>query len=216
MCAATYTLAGGSFTAPSGSLIIADNFTITAGTFTPNIGTAFFTKSNATQTVQMGGQSFYNVTHSSNGTVQLLTNNVSVANTLVSSTGTFNLNGLTLIGNGAATLSGGTFDNGFLTIAGTSGQTTNIANTIFTATVTVASGRMLVNNSTFYQTVTIQKTAGTADNNAGGNVFYSTLTIINSGTAALRMSDSLGDIYYGNVLLYSVGPGNITFGVSGG
>jgi fibronectin-binding autotransporter adhesin len=97
-----------------------------AGTFTANSGTVTFTKTSSTQTLNGGSSSFYNVTHSGAGTLQLSTSSLTATNNFTNSAGTFDANNLNLtIGNNYDN-TGGTFTAGTGTVtfnAGDSGNT---------------------------------------------------------------------------------------------
>jgi len=71
------TFAGSTFTHN-----VAGNWT-NGGTYTPSTGTVAFTKSSGTQTVNNGASSFYNLTHSGAGILQLVTNNLTISNNLI-------------------------------------------------------------------------------------------------------------------------------------
>jgi hypothetical protein len=81
------------------TLTLPGNFGITGGTFTTS-GTVVFNGS-GTQTFNPGSGSFVNITHSGSGTLQLVTNNLTVTGALTNSAGTFDLNGRNLSVTGA-------------------------------------------------------------------------------------------------------------------
>ena len=140
------------------------------GSITQNPGTSLVTFDGTlgTQTITSGGSSFYNLTHSGAGTLQLSTNNLSVGGTFTNSAGIFNSNGLTNAVAGLTTVSGGTYSastntqnlNGGLTISGGtftgSGGAVNVAGdlNISSGTFTAPSGNLTItgnftNNGTF-------------------------------------------------------------------
>ena len=66
------------------------------GTFTKNSSTVTFTKASGTQTLNPGSSSFYNLTHSDIGTLQLTDNSLTTTGTLSNSSGTLDLAGYNL------------------------------------------------------------------------------------------------------------------------
>ena len=76
-----------------------------SGTFTPRNGIITF-DSSSTRTLASGGSSFYALTHSGTGTLQLTTNSLTLTNNLINSAGTFDLNGQGLSVTGTVTNAG--------------------------------------------------------------------------------------------------------------
>jgi autotransporter-associated beta strand protein len=66
------------------------------GTFTANTSTITFNAASGTQTLNSGGNNFYNITHSGAGTLQLLTNNLTATNLFSHTAGSVDLNGRNL------------------------------------------------------------------------------------------------------------------------
>ena len=87
------TLTGGTITAPSGAFDVSGNWVRSAGTFTPGKNTVTFT-STTMQTLGSGGQAFGNIVHSGTGTLQLVSNGLTLGGTFANSAGIFDLNGL--------------------------------------------------------------------------------------------------------------------------
>ncbi|HNV86485.1 MAG TPA: hypothetical protein PKL97_05915 [Candidatus Omnitrophota bacterium] len=101
-------MTSGTLTAPSGAFTAGGDWTISGGTFNPGTGTVNFNKSSGTQTLTPGGKSFYNLTHSGNGTLTL-GGALTVTGTLTHSAGTFDAGANAIDANGNVTLSSGTF-----------------------------------------------------------------------------------------------------------
>ena len=85
MTATNVSIGSGTFTAPSGTFDVSGNWAVTGGTFAPGGNTVTFTGSSGTQTLNSGGQGFSNVTHSGTGTLQLVSNSLSVGGNRVDS-----------------------------------------------------------------------------------------------------------------------------------
>jgi hypothetical protein len=90
------TMTSGTLTAPSGAFNVSGNWATTGGTYTPGSNTVTFTKSSGTQTVNNSQTGFYNLVHSGAGTLQLVTNHMTVTNDITNSDGTLDLNNLNL------------------------------------------------------------------------------------------------------------------------
>jgi autotransporter-associated beta strand protein len=119
--------AASTFTNTGASIADAGNWASSAGTFTDTSGTVSFTAAAGIQTLDSGGQSFNNLTHSGAGTVRLLTNGLTVTAALDTGTSTFDLQGLsptigTLAGTGTITNGSATSD-ATLTVANSSANT---------------------------------------------------------------------------------------------
>ncbi len=82
---------GGTLTPPALNFTVSGDWTVSSGTFNAGSGRVVFDGS-GTQQVSVGGQSFYEFTHTGSGTVQLVTSAFS-ANAFTNSNGTFSLNG---------------------------------------------------------------------------------------------------------------------------
>ena len=102
--------AASTFTNTGATIADAGNWASSAGIFTDTSGTVSFTAGAGVQTLNSGGQSFNNLTHSGAGTLQLLTNGLTVKAALDTGTSTFDLQGLNAtVGSLAGT---GTITNG--------------------------------------------------------------------------------------------------------
>jgi hypothetical protein len=97
-----------------------------------------------TQTLNSGAQGFNVVNHTGAGTLQLLTNNLTVGSTLGNSNGILDANGLTVTVTGLATVNGGTYQ------AKTALNTFNGGLTVNGGTFTGAAGNVDVNGVLSY------------------------------------------------------------------
>ncbi|GHN01324.1 hypothetical protein WSM22_28130 [Cytophagales bacterium WSM2-2] len=160
------TLSSGTLTAPSGVFNVSGNWSKTAGTFTPGGNTVTFTSS-ATQTLNSGGSSFNNISHSGTGTLQLLTNSLTTGGTFTNSNGTFDANGLSNTVTGLTTVSVGTYlastalqtFNGGLTISG--GTFTGSTGGVTTTGLTLSSGTLTAPSGVFNVSGNWSQTGGT-------------------------------------------------------
>ncbi|MBK9985105.1 MAG: hypothetical protein IPP15_22570 [Saprospiraceae bacterium] len=114
----------------SATLTISGAYTLTVsgnwtnnGTFTPGTSIVNFNLASGTQTVNNGTSQFYKLTHSGAGTLQLLTNDITINSELVNSAGILNANNLDITVKGSwsnsATFTAGT---GTVFFTGTSSQ----------------------------------------------------------------------------------------------
>lgn len=112
-------------------------------------------------------------------------------------TGIIDLQGRNLTTTGTSTFTTGTISNtgGAASVVLNSTQTTTFNGTLFNATITGNSARILFNGSTFNRTVNVTKTDNNSDNGAGGNTFNNTLTLSYSGTAEFRLGNTNPDIF---------------------
>ncbi|MFA4917602.1 MAG: hypothetical protein WC560_13155, partial [Syntrophales bacterium] len=168
----------GIFTAPSGTITISGNWTKTGGTFNHNNGTVTFDKVAATsgnvQTLNAGSSSFYNLTHSGSGTLQLAAA-LDVNGAFLNSAGTFNSYNQNMNFAGDWSNTGSaifTRGSGTLTFDGT-GTLTNSSSASLDAvtisgTVTLGSNITMISNS------------GAGTLNLGNNNYI--LTITGTGT----------------------------------
>jgi len=174
------------FNAPSTTMNVAGNWT-NAGTaaFNSNSGTVIFDGASGTQTLDSGGDSFSNLTHSAAGTLQLSGNALTVTGTLTQSSGTFDANALGTTVAGLATVSGGTYQ------ASTATQTFNGGLTLSGGTFTAGSASLVDVNGTF----TLSSGTFTAPGSSGtftvsGNFTHSGGTFThNAGTVTLDGGD---------------------------
>jgi len=139
-------IAGGTLTAPNGLFTVSGDWIKSDGIFTPGTGAVTF-DGGGTQTLDSGGSSFANLSHTGSSTLQLLTNDLTTTGTLTSSAGTFNANGLAVTAGGLTIVSGGTyvagsgkqrFDGG-LTVSGT-GTFTGSTGIVDVANITISGG----------------------------------------------------------------------------
>ncbi len=193
--------------APGGDISLSGNFT-NIGTYTTGTNTVTFTKGASTQTLRSGGSSFYNVTHSGAGTLQLSTSALTVTNNFVNSAGTYDANGLATTVTGLTTVSGGTYSastatqtfTGGLTVSG--GTLTGSSGAIdVDGDVTLSSGTLTAPSGTFTvagnwaksggtftpgtNTVTFDKGSSTQTLNSGSSSFYN---VTHSGAGTLQLS----------------------------
>jgi|GEM_PF-1049815 len=194
-------LSGGTLTAPSATMNVSGNFAIAVGTFTANDGTVDFTGA-ATQTLDSGGQSFHNLTHSGTGILQLVNNSLTVGGNLTNAVGAGNFDGLTndmsVTVSGSASLSGGNFQAATLSVGGTTfintAQVTTTGTQTYTGAVTLGTSTMLrATTATFNGNLTLGPTTTTATDtltiagnfalNANGTT---TLTSTFAGTSATQ------------------------------
>lgn len=112
-------------------------------------------------------------------------------------TGTIDLRGFSMTTTGSNTFTSGNF-------AVTSGNASLILNTTGTTTFSGASfnvpisgttGALLLNGSSFNNTVTLTKTGASTDASAGGNTFNGAVSLTNSGTGTLLLANITGDTY---------------------
>ncbi|GEM_PF-3769849 len=162
-----------------------------SGIFTANSSTVTFNAGSGTQTLNSGGSSFYGLTHSGVGILQLITNDLTVTSALANSAGTFDLNGKNLTTTGATFTNSATLKlQGDETI-GTVNPTLNAGSTVeYTAT----SGIRDIKNWTYTNaTVKINGTGGTftlpvALSCAGLNIAAGTFQ---QGTSTINVSGNL-------------------------
>ncbi len=113
----------GSLTAPAGNMNVGGNWT-NSGTFNANGGTVTFISS-GTQTLNSGGNVFYNITHSGSGTLELVTGPLTVTHDFNNAAGAFDLNGQDWTMTGAAFTNPATIElSGSETITGLTQDTT--------------------------------------------------------------------------------------------
>ncbi|MHB8157349.1 MAG: beta strand repeat-containing protein, partial [Desulfocucumaceae bacterium] len=97
--ATDYIQRGGTFSADTYNLFIGGNFS-NSGIFDARAGTVEFNKATGTQTIDSGGvgvnNDFYIITHSGEGTLQLVNNDVVINNKLILTKGKIDLNGKAL------------------------------------------------------------------------------------------------------------------------
>ena len=233
--ATNVTISSGTLTAPNGPFNVSGNWSKTGGTFTPGSNTVGFDGASGTQqTLDSGGSSFFNVTHSTASTVQLVNNPLTLLGSLTISLGTFNANGQsTTVGNSftlskgtylastatqnfpkSMVISGGTFE-------GSTGSVNAGAVTISGGTLASPSGSFTVaanwslTSGTFTSgtnTVTFTMSSGTQTLDSGGQDFGSiihsgagTLMLINNSLVANDNFTNSAGIFYLNGWNWSVG-----------
>jgi type IX secretion system substrate protein len=202
-------LSNGTLTAPSGTFSVSGNWAQTGGTFSPGTNTVTFTAATGiTQTLNSGGSSFYNISHTGAGTLQLLTNALSAGGALTNSAGSFDAaaNSLACTVTGLTTVSGGTYLagsatqnlTGGLTISG--GTFTGSTGAVSTGAVILSTGALTAPSGAFSvagnwaktggtftpgtNTVTFTAASGTQTLNSGGTSFYS---ISHTGAGTLQL-----------------------------
>lgn len=173
------TISGGTFTTSGSdfSINVAGNWTNTSN-FTTNSSTITFDGTSGTQTLNSGGDSFFNLVHSGASTLQLVTNNLTVTGALTNSAGTFDGNGRTNTVTGLATISGGEYQastatqtfNGGLTISG--GTFTGSTGAVdINGNMTLSSGTLAAPTGTFSVSGNWDKTGGTFTPGSGTVTF---------------------------------------------
>jgi autotransporter-associated beta strand protein len=141
--AGNWSLSGGTFTAGDSSLLVTVNLTgsgsITGGTFNPGNSVFNFNAATGVQTLDMGGQSFYGVTHSGAGTLQLVNHALSAGGQLTNSAGTLDANGQAAAVTGLTSVTGGTYQGSTAgqTLAGGLSMTGGTLTTATTGLVTL-------------------------------------------------------------------------------
>ena len=180
--AGALTISAGTFDANGLAITISGNWAQTGGTFTPGSNTVTFDKTSGTQTLNSGGTSFNNISHSGAGTLQLTTNALNTAGTFTNSAGTFDANALAHTVTGLATVSGGSYT------AGSATQTFNGGLTVSGGTYTGGSGTTDVNGAVTLSSGTL--TAPSGNLTVSGNFSHSGGTFThNSGTVILDGTD---------------------------
>ncbi len=89
------TIDSGAILEGAGTIEIVGNWS-NAGTYVPSIGTVDFIKPSGTQTVNHGSSTFYRVYHHGAGTLQVITNNLSLEDNLYNFAGTIDANNLNI------------------------------------------------------------------------------------------------------------------------
>jgi len=133
-----------------------------SGTFAHNNSTVDFNGTSGTQTLDSGGDAFNNISHSEASTVQLDTNNLTVAGTLTNSAGTFDVNDLTITVIGDTAISGGTYNTG--------------TNTNTFGNVTVSGGTVNIESDATDSDISI----GGTWTNSGGTIVYKAATVVST------------------------------------
>ncbi|MEO8086673.1 MAG: T9SS type A sorting domain-containing protein [Bacteroidota bacterium] len=136
-----------------------------------------------------------NGTVTSNDTVTIVTHTnlpVLAANTTVKkftmTSGTLDCNGYTFTITANATFTAGAINNGTVTCSGTG--TLTFTATTFGAAVNATGNSILLNGCKFNSTFTAVKKGTSSDNGVGGNVFSGAVSITESGTGNLVLSNS--------------------------
>ncbi|MCC7231750.1 MAG: hypothetical protein IT242_02305, partial [Bacteroidia bacterium] len=150
----------------------------------------------------------------SGDTVTIVTgsNNVYLAgNTPVTkftmTSGTVDLQTYTLTISSASTFTSGQVNNGNLVMYGTS--TLIFSGTRFGASVYATGNSVLLNGSTFNDTLSVVKKGASADNSKGGNTFNGAVSIIDSANANLILSDSFPDVFNSRLWLANQGTAKV-------
>ncbi|MDA1169238.1 MAG: carboxypeptidase regulatory-like domain-containing protein [bacterium] len=164
----TFTLSGGTFHEPSGTFSVFGNWAKTGGTLHVGNTTVIFDGSSGTQAINSGGTNFYSISHTGAGTLQIITNTLTLDSTFSNSAGTFDTNGLAMTSTGI-TVSGGTF-------TGSSG-TVDI-----NGTLTLSSGTFTAPSATMTVSGDWTKTGGTFTANSGTVHFDGTNQALSGST----------------------------------
>ena len=221
-----YDVKAGTLTTPD--LYVAGNWTNNGGTFTTGTGTVTFNGStaDATQSVNNGSGSFYNVTINNTGTgsakVALSANALTALGAFTLTSGTFDANAKAVTVTGLTSVNGGAYlastdtqsFNGGLTVAGGvftgSSGTVNATNVSITSGTVTAPATMNINGN-------VTLTAGTytagANTNVAGNWTKTggTFNCGTSSTVTFTATDTDNTIRSGGSAFY-----NLTFNGSGG
>ncbi len=137
---------------------------------------------------------------SSNDSVTIVTgsNNVHLASNtsikLISiNSGILDLQSYSLTVSGNATFTSGQVNNGILSMYGTA--TITFKGTQFGAKVYATGNSILLNGSTFNDSLSVVKKGTATDNGKGGNTFNSAVSIVDSANGILVLSDSFPDTF---------------------
>ena len=203
--------------APAGNVSLSGNFT-NNGTYTKGTETVTFNKSSSTQTFNPGTSTFYAITHSGAGTLQLSSNTLTTTNNFTNSAGTFNANtlvvnigGITDITNSTYTGSTGTQTfTGGLTMTGGALSTSGAGSVVLgnnitgnsSSTTSTISGTLDLNGST--RTLTIADGAASNDMSISAVVTNGSLIKAGAGTLTLSNTTTVGNL--------TISAGNITAG----
>ncbi|MBU1852407.1 MAG: hypothetical protein KJ995_08395, partial [Candidatus Omnitrophica bacterium] len=155
---------GSTYNAQANTINVSGDWT-NQGTFAAGTSTVTFDKTTGTQTIDAGASSFYNLQHTQAGTVQLLTNNLTVTGAFTNSAGAFDANALTNTVTGLTTVSGGEY------------QTSTAAQTF--------NGGLTISGGTF--------TGGAGDVDVNGNVLLSSGTLTAPSAGAFTVSGNFAN-----------------------
>src|SRR3989344_1834174 len=193
------------------SLSSSGSNTIAAGT-----GTVEFTKTSGTQTFDSGGKTVKRLTHSGAGTLQLVTNNLTVNTTLTNSAGTLDLNGKNLTPTSATFTNDATIK---LTGDETVGSVAPTNNSGSTVEYAATSGTRAIKDWT-YDNLKINGSGGTftsgADETLTAGLWVAPGTFdISTGSRSFVMASTTfsgGGLTATNATVDVNGPGTITSG----
>ena len=115
------------------------------------------------------------------------------------SSGSLRLRNFTQVGSTSQTLS---------VTSGTAGLHLE-SGTTFNGDVNFNFPQLVLSGTTFAGTATLEKNGATSNTGTGGNTFSSTTVITNSGSAALIIGSTTGDVYNGALTLNSTGSSSI-------
>jgi hypothetical protein len=162
---------GGTFAASTFTHTVGGNWT-NSGTFTAGTGSITFDGlTSATQNLNPGTNSFYNLVNNSAGTVLLYQNPLTTTNTFTNFAGTFNANSLTHTVTSLATVSGGNY------IAGSATQTFNGGLTVSGGTFTAGSGTVYEKGSANSLTISGGTFSGSTGTDSATNVAITSGTL---------------------------------------
>ncbi len=155
-----------------------------------------------------------NGTPGTNDTITIVTgsNNVYLTSSLTVkqitvTSGTLNLQSYSLTVSGTGNFNSGNVNNGTLIVYGTSTQT--FKGTQFGAKVKVTGNSILLNGSTFNDSLFVVKKGTSNDNGKGNNTFNGYVSITDSASGNLVLSDSFPDIFNSSLVVSRRSTGNI-------
>ena len=178
-----FSLTAGTFTSTSGNFSVGGNWS-NSSTFTHNSGTVTFNAASGTQTLNSGGSSFNNISHTGAGVLQLITNDLTTAGTFsnAAGAGNFDANGKSHTSTGLASVTAGLYIAGTGTHAFNGGLTLN-GGTFSGSTGSVSATNVTLNGGTLSAPSSTFSVTGDWTNN-GGTFTPGTGTITLNGTSA--------------------------------
>lgn len=155
-----------------------------------NTSTAWATSSNWTPSGVPGSTDTVTIVTGSRNVY--LAANTSVKQLTITS-GTIDLQTYTLSVSATGMFTSGQINNGTLSLYGTS--TITFKGTTFGAIVSATGNSILLNGSTFNDSLSVVKKGTAGDNGKGGNTFNGAVSIIDSSSGNLVLSDSFPDVF---------------------
>ncbi|MBL0138399.1 MAG: SprB repeat-containing protein [Bacteroidetes bacterium] len=159
-------------------------------TWNGNTSTAWATSSNWTPSGVPGSTDTVTIVTGSRNVY--LAANTSVKQLTITS-GTIDLQSYTLSVSATGMFTSGQINNGTLSLYGTS--TITFKGTTFGAIVSATGNSILLNGSTFNDSLSVVKKGTAGDNGKGGNTFNGAVSIIDSASGNLVLSDSFPDVF---------------------